>query len=298
MAFRWFIVPVRDATFLLTMSSPASALVPPHSADATIEVAPGQSVAVRLYGERRKGAAAMPLAVHFHGGAFVSGGLDNGCTVAGLLQAAGARVVSVAYPLSPFPQPQETGYAVLQWAWRNRTRLAGKGAPVYLAGEEAGGNLAAGVCMMARDRLQPPMAGLLLVSPLLDPCVATASQRQAQEGQGGGTACKWTEGWKKFLCGARDAEHPYAVPAHAQRLAGLPPALVLTSEDDPLRDEALAYARRLEAAGITVRKQVLSAQPEAALPDALLQPGAYECPCAPQVQAQFERFFEATRCSE
>jgi len=277
------------------MPSTASAPVPPHSADATIEVAPGQSVAVRLYGERRKGGAAMPLAVHFHGGAFVSGGLDNGCTVAGLLQAAGARVVSVAYPLSPFPQPQDTGYAVLQWAWRNRTRLAGKDAPVYLAGEEAGGNLAAGVCMMARDRLQPPMAGLLLVSPLLDPCVATASHREAL---GDGTACKWTQGWKQFLCGARDAEHPYAVPAHAQRLAGLPPALVLTSEDDPLRDEALAYAGRLEAAGIAVRKEVLRAQPEAAMPDALLQPGAYECPCAPQVCAQFVRFFEETRCSE
>jgi acetyl esterase len=277
------------------MSPAPSAPVPLPGSDATIEVAPGQSVAVRLYGERQKGSAAMPLAVHFHGGAFVSGGLDNGCTVAGLLQAAGARVVSVAYPLSPFPQPQDTGYAVLQWAWRNRARLAGKGAPVYLAGEEAGGNLAAGVCMMARDRLQPPLAGLLLVSPLLDPCVATASQREAQ---GDGTACKWTQGWKQFLCGARDAEHPYAVPAHAQRLAGLPPALVLTSEDDPLRDEALAYARRLEAAGITVRKQVLRAQPEAALPHALLQPGACECPCAPQVQAQFERFFEETRCSE
>ncbi|MFT3811975.1 MAG: alpha/beta hydrolase [Acidovorax sp.] len=277
------------------MSSAVPVCLPPHSADATIEVAPGQSVAVRLYGERKKGGPVVPLAVHFHGGAFVSGGLDNGCTVAGLLRAAGARVVSVAYPLSPFPQPQETGYAVLQWAWRNRTRLAGKGAPVYLAGEEAGGNLAAGVCMMARDRFQPPMAGLLLVSPLLDPCVGTASQREAQAD---GAQCKWTQGWKQFLCGARDAEHPYAVPAHAQRLAGLPPALVLTSEDDPLRDEALAYAGRLEAAGITVRKQVLRAQPEAALPDALLQPGAYECPCAPQVQAQFERFFEETRCSE
>ena len=273
------------------MSPAASALLPPHSADATIEVAPGQSVAVRLYGERKKGSAAMPLAVHFHGGAFVSGGLDNGCTVASLLQAAGARVVSVAYPLAPFPQPLETGYAVLQWAWRNRTRLAGKGSPVYLAGEEAGGNLAAGVCMMARDRLQPPVAGLLLVSPLLDPCVATASQREAH---GDETVCKWTQGWKQFLCGARDAEHPYAVPAHAQRLAGLPPALVLTGEGDPLRDEALAYASRLEAAGITVRKEVLHAQPEVVLPDVLLQPGAGACPCAPQVQAQFERFFAET----
>lgn len=259
--------------------------------DATIEVAKGRSVAVRVYGQRKEGAA-MPLVVHFHGGAFVSGDLDTGCTVADLLQAAGARVVSVAYPLHPFPQPQDTGYAVLEWAWRQRTKLAGSSAPVYLAGEEAGGNLAAGVCMMARDRSQPPMAGLILLSPLLDPCVATASQREAK---GTETACKWAEGWMKFLGCARDAEHPYAVPAGAQRLAGLPPTLVLMGDDDPLRDEAQAFADRLEAAGLDVTRHVFSAQP-GQWPHALLQPGRQRCPCAPQVQEQFKRFFEATRC--
>lgn len=267
---------------------------PSSCTDATIEVTKGQSVAVRVYGQRKEGAA-MPLVVHFHGGAFVSGNLDSGRAVAGLLQAAGARVVSVAYPLSPdhpFPQPQETGYAVLQWAWRHRTKLAGSGAPVYLAGEEAGGNLAAGVCMMARDRSQPPMAGLILLSPLLDPCVATASQRAAKGTQ---TACKWAEGWMKFLRCARDAEHPYAVPAGAQRLTGLPPTLVLTSDNDPLRDEAQAFADRLEAAGLEVSRHVFSAQ-SGQWPDALLQPGEQRCPCGPQVQQQFERFFEATRC--
>ena len=273
-----------------TFTLPAT---PSTGTDATIEVAKGQSVAVRVYGQRKHGAV-LPLVVHFHGGAFVSGDLDNGCTVAGLLQATGACVVSVAYPLSPahpFPQPLETGYAVLAWAYRHRAKLAGAGAPVYLAGEEAGGNLAAGVALMARDRLHPPVAGQILLSPMLDPCVATASQREAT---GAATACKWAEGWMKFLRSARDAEHPYAVPAGAQRLAGLPPTLVLVGDADPLRDEALAYADRLEAAGQQVHRHVFTQVDQ--WPESLLQPGAQRCPCAPQVQAQFERFFEATRC--
>lgn len=274
------------------MTAVAPAATPTPHQDITIEVSPGQSVAARLYGAHLKGAAPMPLVVHFHGGAFVAGGLDNGCVASNLLQAAGARVVSVAYPLAAFPQPQDTGYAVVQWAWLNRGKLAGKGAPLYLAGEEAGGNLAAGVCMMVRDRLEPPVAGLLLVAPLLDPCGATASQREAQ---GMDAECKWAQGWKQLLCEARDAEHPYAVPARAMRLAGLPPVLILTTEDDPLRDEALAYAGRLEVAGVTVRKKVLPAAPDVAMHDELQRTTMCECPYVPLVREQFERFFAETQ---
>lgn len=261
--------------------------------DTTIEVATEQQVAVRMYG-RKKAGETSPLVVHFHGGAFVSGDLDNGCTVGGLLEAAGARVVSVAYPLAPahpFPQPLETGYAVLKWAFKHRSRLAGPGALLYLAGEEAGGNLAAGISMMARDQSHPPLAGQILLSPMLDPCVGTPSLRAAT---GEATACKWADGWLKFFRCARDAEHPYAVPGTAQRLAGLPPTLVLVGDTDPLRDEALAYAARLEAAGLAVKRHVFTQA--AQWPDALLQPGTNPCPCAVQVQEQFRLFFEATRC--
>ena len=258
--------------------------------ESTIEVANGQSVDVRLYGRKRAGHV-LPLVVHFHGGAFVSGDLDNGGTVAGLLEAAGALVVSVAYPLTPFPQPLETGYAVLKWAFKHRTRLAGQGARVYLAGEEAGGNLAAGVGLMSRDQAHPPLAGQILLSPMLDPCVGTPSVRAVT---GKATECKWSAGWMKFLGCARDAEHPYAVPAAAQRLAGLPPTLVLVGSDDPMHDEALAYAARLEAAGQPVTRHVFNKA--AQWPDALLQPGARNCPCAAEVQEQFRQFFEATRC--
>lgn len=270
--------------------TPSSLPSPSVCTDSTIEVAKGQDVAVRMYGKKKAGTT-LPLVVHFHGGAFVSGDLDNGCTVAGLLEGAGARVVSVAYPLSPFPQPQETGYAVLKWVFKHRTRLAGQGALVYLAGEEAGGNLAAGVGLMARDQSHPPLAGQILLSPMLDPCVGTPSLRAAT---GESTVCKWADGWLKLLGCARDAEHPYAVPAAAQRLAGLAPTLVLVGSDDPMRDEALAYAARLEAAGQQVTRHIFNKAEQ--WPEALLQPGPRSCPCAPEVQEQFRRFFEATRC--
>lgn len=262
---------------------------PPVCSDCTIEMADGLNVAVRVYG-RKKAGQVSPVVVHFHGGAFVSGDLDNGCAVASLLEGVGAVVVSVAYPLTPFPQPVDAGYEVLKWVHRNRTKLGGQGALVYLAGEEAGGNLAAAVGLMARDQLHPPLAGQILLSPMLDPCAGTASLREAT---GDATGCKWAEGWRNFLRHPRDAEHPYAVPAGALRLAGLPPTLVLVGDTDPMHDEALAYAARLESAGLRVTCHVFSKT--AQWPDALLQTGKRECPCADGTQEQFRLFFAATR---
>ena len=276
-----------------TKASSSSTVSRALPSDTTIAVAPDKQVDVRVYG-RKTGDEVLPLVVHFHGGAFTSGDLDSGCTVANLLQEAGACVISVAYPLAPkhpFPQPLEIGYGVLQWAFKNRTRLAGKGAPLYLAGEEAGGNLAAGVCMIARDQFQPPVAGQILVSPMLDPCAGTASLRALQ---GEKIECKFADGWQSYLSCGRDAEHPYAVPARTQRLAGLPPSLILMGEEDPMRDEALAYAARLESGGLTVFQHVFNKVEE--WPQALLEAPPPPCPCAAEVLEQFRKFFEVTRC--
>ena len=257
--------------------------------DAAIPLAGGASLAARIYGRKPAGAAA-PLALHFHGGTFTQGDLDSGACMAGLLVNAGAVVVSVAYPLAPahpFPEPVEAGYAALEWTFKYRSKLAGANAAVYLAGEEAGGNLAASVAFVARDRGHPPLAGQILVAPMLDPCVGTASLR---ERMACATECKFADGWQQYLRSERDAEHPYAVPAHAMRLAGLAPALVLTSADDPLRDEALAYARRLREAGIEVTAEVLA--PDTGWPDSLAQPPTNECPCAAGVERHLRAFFQ------
>jgi len=270
-----------------------SGLPQPPCTDRSVVLAPGHAVDVRIYG-RKKAGQTLPLVVHFHGGAFVSGDLDNGCTVASLLAAAGSVVVSVAYPLAPqhpFPNAAEVGYGVLKWVFKQRSKLGGPGAEVYLAGEEAGGNVAAAVSLMARDQSHPPLAGQILLSPMLDPCTGTASLRQAT---GQATCCKWVDGWLRYLRGPRDAEHPYAVPASTLRLQGLPPTLVLVGQSDPMRDEALAYAAQLEAAGLEVWREVFDDVQD--WPEALLEAAPTECPCAAQVQARFSAFFEATRC--
>lgn len=123
-----------------------------------------------------------------------------------------------------------------------------------VAGEESGGNLATAVAMMARDRCSAPVAGQILLSPMLDACVATASLRGARAGPVG---CRWADGWHDYLPRAEDAMHPYAVPGRSMRLAGLPRTLLITAEDDPLRDETQAYARRLRDAAVAVDAAVL-----------------------------------------
>ena len=257
--------------------------------DTTIAVAGRPPLLARIYG-RRRAQAATPLVLHFHGGTFVGGDLDSGACMARLLAEVDAVVVSLAYPLAPahpFPEAVEAGYAALEWAYKQRNKLAGSGARVYLAGDEAGGNLAAAVALVARDRAHPPLAGQILVAPMLDPCVGTASQRESMDCAS--SSCKWADGWQQYLRSPMDAEHPYAVPGRARRLADLPPSLVLTGTDDPMRDEALAYAQRLRDAGIAVTSGLLPA--ETGWPDSLCEPPTLECPCATSVKQHLREFF-------
>ena len=264
---------------------------PPAWTDKQIQIALKKSLDVRFYGRRPVGAVS-PLVVHFHGGAFAGGSLDGGSCVARLLADAGAVVLSLDYPLAPahpFPAAVDIGYAALLWAWKGRHKLAGQGAPVYVAGEEAGGNIAAAVSLMARDRQEPALAGQILLSPMLDPCLATASLRDAEAGPVG---CVWADGWHHYLPRLEDASHPYAAPGSALRLAGLPPTLLVTAQDDPLRDETLEYAKRLRAAGLVAQRTVLPVV--TGWPCSYLKPASHEAVWAPAVQQQFTEFFAST----
>lgn len=234
-----------DLDSLLSAAAPAR----PDWEDVAVPVPGAGPLRLRLRGHRRapKG---QPWVLHFHGGAFVGGSLEAGAAVAGVLQRAGAAVVSLDYPLAPahpFPAAIDAGGVALAWLAH---RLRRRQAPLFVAGEEAGGNLAAAVAMIARDRAVPPLAGAILLSPMLDVCVATASQRDAMNGPVG---CPCADGWRAYLAGDGDALHPYAVPARSMRLAGLPPTLLVTAADDPLRDETCAYAQRLRDAGVPVQ---------------------------------------------
>ena len=231
-------------------SRPSLATAPPEWVSKQLDISPAKPLDVRFYGQRSVGnRATAPLVLHFHAGAFVAGSLESGARIARLLADAGAVVMSIDYPLAPahpFPQAVEAGYAALVWAFRARQKLAGKNAPLFVAGEEAGGNLAAAVALLARDRQAPELAGQILLSPMLDPCLGTASLRCADAGPVG---CTWADGWHQYLARLEQGAHPYAAPGNALRLAGLPPTLLLTAQDDPLRDETLAYAERLKRGG-------------------------------------------------
>ena len=116
-------------------------------------------------------------------------------------------------------------------------------------GESAGGNLAAALCLMARDRGGPSLVFQLLVNPVTDFDFTTSSYQQYGDGYLlTREVMEWF--WKHYLRERSDATNPYAAPTRAKDLSGLPPALVITAEFDPLRDEAQSYAQRLQAAGI------------------------------------------------
>ena len=208
----------------------------------SIPVADGSVHQALRLGELVAGA---PLVLHLHGGAFVSAPpAGHTSAVARLLVEVGACVVSLRYPLAPahpFPAALDAAYASLLHLRRECA------APLLVAGEEAGGNLAAGVARMARDRQEPLLVGQILCSALLSPLLATASQRQATLGFAGSPM---EQGWRRYASRPNDDSHPYAAPGQALRLEGLAPAWLLTAQDDPFRDEAHAYARRLRQHGI------------------------------------------------
>jgi acetyl esterase/lipase len=208
-----------------------------------IPAASGPAHEAMWYPQRDKEA---PLVLYLHAGMFTRApSAERPTVVEQLLLQAGAAVVSLRYPLAPahpFPQAVCAAYSALQYLGHERRRLANVRSGLLVAGAEAGGNLAAGLSMMVRDRNELHLLGQVLFSPMLDPLLATHSLRSAGAG---GPGCKLATGWRQYATRPADAAHPYADPAHAVRLEGLPRALLFTADDDPLRDEARAYARRL-----------------------------------------------------
>jgi len=204
-----------------------------------------------------------PLVLHLHAGAFVCAPAAGRVTVTEqLLMQAGASVLSLHYPLAPahpFPDAICAAYATLQYLSRERRRLLRSNGKIIVAGVEAGGNIAAGVALMARDRGELNLSGQILFSPMLDPLLATHSVRGARVGSPG---CPYAEGWRQYTPDPTHACHPYAYPARAVRLHGLPPALLFTAADDPFRDETRAYAQRLAHQGIDARLTSLPTPPQ------------------------------------
>jgi acetyl esterase len=212
---------------------------------------PGVDIPVRIY--TPPGAGPFPILVWFHGGGWVVGDLETADpTARHLTVGAKCVVISVDYRLAPetkFPGAADDCYAATVWAAQQATRLNGDPSKIVVGGDSAGGNLAAAVALMARDRGGLSLTFQLLVYPVTARDFDMSSYRQKAEGFGLTLdAMRWY--WDHYLQHPEDASNPYAAPLVAENLRGLPPALVITAEYDPLCDEGQAFAKRLQAAGV------------------------------------------------
>jgi acetyl esterase len=233
------------------------AMQPPGEPVANVEdrTIPGPSgkIPVRVY--TPAGAGPLPALVYFHGGGWVIGNIhshDNTCRA--LANASGCVVVSADYRLAPehtYPAAAEDCYAATRYVSEHPEEFGAAPGRVAVGGDSAGGNLAAVVPLMARDRGGPSLAFQLLVYPVTDHDYVTASYRENAEGYGM-TARDMVWFWDHYLPNAESGKEPYASPLRAADLRGLPPALVITAEYDVLRDEGEAYAERLKQAEVPV----------------------------------------------
>ena len=196
-----------------------------------------------------------PLVAFFHGGGWVFGNLDSHDSMCrSLARAADAIVVAVDYrlaPENPYPAGFEDCWAVASWLAASGGELGGDPSRVAVAGDSSGANLAAAVALRARDDGGPALRAQMLIYPGLDPRMSSPSFEEfADDPFLSRSEMEWY--WPRYLGGSADEPEPYAAPAFATDLDGLAPALIVVAGRDPLRDEGLAYADRLRAAGVPV----------------------------------------------
>lgn len=210
----------------------------------------GGDIAVRVY---YPGPGTAPALLYFHGGGWVLGDLDHSDALCRILaRDSGCVVVNVDYRLAPehrFPIAAEDCYRALLWLADAAADLRVAGARIAVAGSSAGGNLAAAVTLLQRDRGGPEIACQLLVYPVLDSACNSASYQTFGEGFLISTPdMQWY--WEQYLGRPEDALSPIACPLLARDLTGLPDALVITAECDPVCGDGERYAARLRQAGV------------------------------------------------
>ncbi len=214
---------------------------------------PGGDLPIRIY--RPKGSGPFPVLVYFHGGGWVLGNLENtDAACRALTNMAQCLVVSVNYrkaPEHPYPAAVDDAYAAVQWVFENAANIDGDPLRVAVGGESAGGNLAAVVCLRARDQGDPLPIYQALIYPVTNYAFDTPSYEENADNPAlSRETMRWF--WQQYLPDEQAGQQPYASPLRAPDLSGLPPAVIITAEYDPLRDEGEAYARRLRDAGVPV----------------------------------------------
>jgi acetyl esterase len=216
---------------------------------------PGGDIAIRIY-RPVSDTAMLPVMVYAHGGGFVFCDLDSHDGLCRYLaNHIGAVVVSVDYrlaPENPWPAGAEDLYATAHWVTDNADILGVDAGRIVVAGDSAGGNLAAVTALMARDRGRPQLAGQLLIYPVIAADFDTESYQLFGQGYyNPKPALQWY--WDQYVPAVPDRAHPYASPLGAD-LHGLPPAVVVIAGHDPLHDEGVAYANALAAADVALTR--------------------------------------------
>jgi acetyl esterase len=273
------------------MNSPA---VLPQLTIRELEVAGAEGpLAARLYIGDAPRVKKDCLVVFFHSGGFVGGDLDDADEFLRHLccGAANQLVLASSYTLATtrqFPAAVEDAHAVISWAKKHKSKIGWNGKRLVVAGIEAGANLAAVCALMSRDRGGPQLAGQILIMPMLDPGLTTCSMREVKlDDAMAGVADTCAASYRGYLPNGADRTHPYASPLQSSRLKNLPPALILSAEDDPLRDEAEQYAAKLSAAGVSTTLKRLA-------PDSLEDCSARnECACKEGALQEIARFLAA-----
>lgn len=227
----------------------------PEVGDIVDDVLPGAvgDLAYRLY--RPASPGPHPIVAYFHGGGWVLGGPDSDDPFCrDLCVQSNAIIISVDYRHAPearFPAAPDDGFAAVQWIAENARNLGGVPGQLAVAGWSAGANIAAVVCHMARDAGGPEITGQMLVTPVVDCDFSRHSYVENADGYSLTTGLMhWF--WDHYADPA-DRQDPKASPLRAHDLTNLPPALVVTCEFDPLRDEGATYAEALAKAGVQVR---------------------------------------------
>jgi acetyl esterase len=220
--------------------------------DRTAEIE-GRRLPLRIYAPRN--AERRPLVLYFHGGGYVKGGIEESDVFCRRLAAtSGHMVVSLEYRLAPehpFPAALDDAFAATRWAFGHAAEIGARPGGVAVAGESAGGNLAAVVAMLARGREDVTITRQVLLQPVLDFSLSFPSiDMPATECLVPRDDLAW---YYRTYRATGDPRDPLVSPLWADNLSGLPRALIIAAEYDTLRDEAAAYARRLEAAGIETR---------------------------------------------
>jgi acetyl esterase len=215
---------------------------------------PSAQIPVRIY--TPKSGSNFPIVIFSHGGAWVGGSLDTHETVCRKISKyTNAIVVSVGYrlaPENPFPAGLNDVYEVLDWAYRNADTINGNSNEIAVVGDSAGGNFSTVVSMMSRDKGGPRITCQVLVYPSTN-IFELNSMSWSYFANGLNISREEMENYiSLYIPKKEDRKNPYASPLFSKDLNGLPPALVITAELDPLRDEGEAYAKKLKDAGIDV----------------------------------------------